>query len=191
MCDCQDMHKILPPLSINIYIGVLHSVTLMTLNIINLRDLKEIDKKILKCLIEDSHQSLRKIAETLGTTRQNISQRIKKLQEKNLIKSYSINFNTEIIDELRVNAYILFREDPDAQKREEHDIIIAEIPQIIRFSRLFGKYDGIIEIFVKNIDEITEVIKKLHDLVGIKETETFIIHTTIKDDEKSVILNLL
>jgi DNA-binding Lrp family transcriptional regulator len=159
--------------------------------ILNLTDLKEIDKKILRSLLENSHQPLEKIAEICGTTRQNISQKIKKLQEKDLIKSFTIQLNTQIIEELRVKAYILFHEDPNTKIRKENEKIIVNIPQITHYSRLFGKYDGIIEVLVNNNDEVTEIINKLHNLKGIKDTETFLVHTVLKDDEKSPILNLL
>ncbi|MHC1592336.1 MAG: Lrp/AsnC family transcriptional regulator [Candidatus Helarchaeales archaeon] len=163
----------------------------MTRELIKLRDLKEIDKKILKNLIEDGHQSLSKIAEKIGTTRQNVSLRIKKLQKKGIIESFSITLNNSIIEELQVKAYILFREEPDAKIRSHHEKEIMKMPQIVSFSRLFGKYDAIIEILARDNDEITEILKKLHELAGIKETETFIIHTTVKNDKSSAILHLL
>ncbi|TFF90214.1 MAG: Lrp/AsnC family transcriptional regulator [Promethearchaeota archaeon] len=158
---------------------------------IKLRDLRELDKNILKKLIENSSQPYTKIADTVGTTRQNISQRIKKLQEKNIIKSFTITLNDQIIDELKVKAYILLRESPDNKVREENEKLIAEIPQVTLFSRLFGKYDGIVEVIVRNNDELKEIMRKLHNFKGIKETETFIVHANIKNDKTSPILNLL
>ncbi|MFX0134558.1 MAG: Lrp/AsnC family transcriptional regulator [Candidatus Hodarchaeota archaeon] len=163
----------------------------MESKIFKISDLKETDKKILKSLLEDSNQSLSKIADKVGTTRQNISQRIKKLQEKDLINSYTIEINFQIIEELRVKAYILFREDPDTKVRKENEKKIVKIPQITNFSRLFGKYDGIIEILVKDNDEVTQILSELHKLEGIKETETFVVYNIIKTDIKSPILNLL
>ncbi|MFX1297824.1 MAG: Lrp/AsnC family transcriptional regulator [Promethearchaeota archaeon] len=158
---------------------------------IKLRDIREIDKRILFNLVEDSQQPFSEIAEKVGTTRQNISQKVKKFKEINLIKSFTINLNNEIIEELKVKAYILFREDPNTKIRKENENMIIKIPQIIKFCRLFGKYDGIIEILAKDNEEIAEIMSKLHSLEGIKETETFIMHTIIKNDEKAPILNLL
>ena len=54
----------------------------MSDDILKIQGLRDLDKKILKNLVEDSHQPLSKIAAKVGTTRQNVSQRIKKLQEK-------------------------------------------------------------------------------------------------------------
>lgn len=163
----------------------------MESKILKIRDLKETDKKILRCLLEDSNQPLSSISKQVGTTRQNVSQRIKKLEEKGLIKSFTIETNYQNIEELRVKAYILFREDPDSKTREENEKKIVRIPQVTEFSRLFGKYDGIIEILVKDNDEVKQIISELHKLGGIKETETFVVHSIIKINDKSPILNLL
>ncbi len=163
----------------------------MESKILKIRDLKETDKKILRCLLEDSNQPLSSISKQVGTTRQNVSQRIKKLEEKGLIKSFTIETNYQNIEELRVKAYILFREDPDSKTREENEKKIVRIPQVTEFSRLFGKYDGIIEILVKDNDEVRQIISELHKLGGIKETETFVVYNIIKLNDKSPILNLL
>jgi len=159
--------------------------------ILRIQGLRDLDRQILKNLIEDSHQPLSKIAEKVGTTRQNVSQRIKKLQEKNIIKSYTIDFNNQLIEELKVKAYILFREDPNVVVRKKNENMISKIPQITDFARLFGKYDGIIEVLVKDNNEVTEIINMLHKMKGIKETETFIVHNVVKEDKKAPILDLL
>jgi Lrp/AsnC family leucine-responsive transcriptional regulator len=163
----------------------------MTTKILTLRDLKDIDKKILRYLIEDSSQSLNTIAEKTGTTRQYISQRIKKLQEKNIIKNFTIDLNKQIFEELRLHAFILFREDPNTKIREENEKRFQNVPQITKFSRLFGKYDGILELIIKDNDELTNIVNQLHAFEGIKETETFIVHTFVKDDANAPILNIL
>ncbi|MHA1325234.1 MAG: Lrp/AsnC ligand binding domain-containing protein [Candidatus Helarchaeota archaeon] len=110
------------------------------------------------------------------------------MKERKIIKAYSLVLNTPLFDELKVKAYIFFREDPNIQIRKEDEHLIKNLPQVSKFSRLFGKYDGIIEISVKDNDEVTAIINKLHALQGIKETETFITHTILKDSEITPIL---
>ena len=68
-------------------------------------DLKSTDKKILLNLIEDSSQNLTDIAEKVGATRQTVSQRIKNLTEQQVIQSYTIDFNTQILEELSLTLW--------------------------------------------------------------------------------------
>ncbi|MHA1231156.1 MAG: Lrp/AsnC family transcriptional regulator, partial [Candidatus Helarchaeota archaeon] len=159
--------------------------------IVSLKKLKDLDKKILKNLIIDSNQSFNQIAEKLNTTRQHISQRIRKLRENNIIENFSIRINTSIIEELQVKAYILFREDPNPKIRKIDEKKLKNIPQISVIYRLFGKYDGIIKIYTSNLNELTEIVNRIHDIDGIKETETFIIYDRVKESEMGPILSLL
>jgi DNA-binding Lrp family transcriptional regulator len=44
---------------------------------------------------------------------------------------------------------------------------------------------------VKNNKDLTDLVKKIHDLKGVKETETFIVHSTIKDKPEDPIKKAL
>ena len=156
-----------------------------------LKELKETDKDILKHLIENSNQTHKQISDKIGTTRQTISQRIRKLEKSKVINSYSIKIDLEQIEELQTKAYILFREDPDEKIRKKNEEKIKSMSEVTEFSRLFGLYDGLLKIIVQDNSALKELVKTLQNFDGIKETETFIIHTRVKDDEMAPILHLL
>jgi DNA-binding Lrp family transcriptional regulator len=65
--------------------------------------------------------------------------------------------------------------------RRKNEETIKQWPQVSEFCRLFGKYDSIVEVLVKDNKELTDLVKKLHGLKGVRETETFIVHSTVKD----------
>jgi len=58
---------------------------------------------------------------------------------------------------------------------------IACMHQVSEFHRIFGKYDSIIKVLVEDKKELTNLVKRLHKLSGVRETETFIVHSTIKN----------
>ena len=92
---------------------------------------------------------------------------------------------------LSIQAYILMREDPHSDYRKETEEIVKSFPQVAEFQRIFGKYDSIAKVLVKNNKELTDLVKKIHDLNGVKETETFIVHSTIKDKPEDPIMKAL
>ena len=73
------------------------------------------------------------------------------------------------------------QEDPRSECRKETSEIVKSFPQVSEFKRLFGKYDSIVKVLVKDTKELSDLVRKLNDLNGVKETETFIVHSTIKD----------
>ena len=143
-------------------------------------NVKDLEKKILLNLLEKGQRPIVKIAEDLGVTRQTVTKKIEQMRDSGLIISFFPKLEPEILG-LSIQAYILMREDPRSDCRKETEEIVKSFPQVAEFQRIFGKYDSIAKVLVKNNKDLTDLVKKIHDLKGVKETETFIVHSTIKD----------
>ena len=141
---------------------------------------KDLEKKILLNLLEKGQRPILQIAKDLGVTRQTVAKKIKQMHDCGLIVAFFPKLEPEIMG-LSIQAYILMREDPRSDYRKETEEIVKNFPQVSEFQRIFGKYDSIVKVLVKNNKDLTDLIKQIHDLNGVKETETFIVHSTIKD----------
>ncbi len=142
--------------------------------------IKDLEKKILLNLLENGQRPILKIAEDIGVTRQTVAKKIEQMRDSGLILSFFPKIEPELLG-LTIQAYILMREDPRNDYRKETEEIVKSFPQVSEFQRIFGKYDSIAKVLVKNNKELTDLVKKIHNLNGVKETETFIVHSTIKD----------
>ncbi|MFC1487328.1 Lrp/AsnC family transcriptional regulator [Thermoproteota archaeon] len=151
---------------------------------------KDLEKRILLNLLEKGQRPILKIAEDVGCTRQTVAKKIEQMQESGLILSFFPKMDPEILG-LSIQAYILMREDPRSNCRKETEDIVKSFPQVSEFQRIFGKYDSITKVLVKNNKELTDLVKKIHNLNGVKETETFIVHSTIKDKPEDPIKKAL
>ena len=152
--------------------------------------IKNLEKKILFNLLEKGQRPILKIAEDLGVTRQTVAKKIEQMHDSGLIMSFFPKIETEILG-LSIQAYILMREDPRNECRKETEEIVQSYPQVSEFQRIFGKYDSIAKVLVKDNKELTDLVKKIHDLNGVKETETFIVHSTVKDKPEDPIKKIL
>ena len=152
--------------------------------------IKNLEKKILFNLLEKGQRPILKIAEDLGVTRQTVAKKIEQMHDSGLILSFFPKIETEILG-LSIQAYILMREDPRNECRKETEEIVQSYPQVSEFQRIFGKYDSITKVLVKDNKELTDLVKKIHDLNGVKETETFIVHSTVKDKPEDPIKKIL
>ena len=151
---------------------------------------KDLEKKILLNLLEKGQRPVVKIAADLGVTRQTVAKKIEQMHASGLIISFFPKMKPEILG-LSIQAYILMREDPRSDYRKETEEIVKSFPQVAEFQRIFGKYDSIAKVLVKNNKELTDLVKKIHDLKGVKETETFIVHSTVKDKPEDPIKKAL
>ena len=152
--------------------------------------IKDLDKKILLNLLEKGQRPILKIAEDIGVTRQTVAKKLEQMHESGLLVSFFPKLEPEVLG-LSIQAYILMREDPRSECRKETEEIVKSFPQVSEFQRIFGKYDSIAKVLVKDNKELTDLVKRIHDLNGVKETETFIVHSTIKDKPEDPIKKAL
>ena len=151
---------------------------------------KDLEKKILLNLLEKGQRPTLKIAEDLGITRQTVAKKLEQMRNSGLILAFAPKMEPELLG-LTIQAYILMNEDPHNEARKQTEEIVKSFPQVSEFQRIFGKYDSIAKVLVKNNKELTDLVKKIHDLKGVQDTETFIVHSTIKDKPEDPIKKAL
>ncbi len=152
--------------------------------------MRELDQKILLQLIKDSEQPVTKIAKKVGASRQTVAKKIKQLKEEGIIASFTARLNPEKFG-LSTKAYILLHEDSREELRRKNMAAIKQFHQVTEFYRLFGRYSAILEVLVRDSKELTKLVKRIHRLKGVRETETFIVHSAVKDLPQAPFLQIL
>ncbi len=152
--------------------------------------MKELDKKIIYQLLKNADQPIVEIAEKVGASRQTVSKKINKFKDDGVIKGITAKLDPEKFG-LSVRAYVFLQEEPEDEIRKENEDKINEFPQVSKFFRLFGRYSGVLEVWSEDRDELTSLVKEIHELDGVKETETFLIHSTVKEEPEVPFFNEL
>lgn len=152
--------------------------------------MRDLDKKVLLQLIKNSEQPVREIARKVGASRQTVAKKIKQLRATDVIDSFSVRLNPEKFG-LGTKAYILLREDPSAELRKKNETSIKQFHQVTEFYRLFGRYSAVLEVLVRDSRELTKLVKRIHGLKGVRETETFIVHSVVKEKPEDPFVGVL
>lgn len=152
--------------------------------------MNDLDKKILLELLKDADQPKVDIAEKVDASRQTVSKKIKKFKESELIEDLKVKIDPEKIG-LEVRAFVFLQEAPQEEVRERIEKEIRKMPNVSKFFRLFGRYSGILEVWSGDRGELSSLVKKIHELEGIKETETFIVHDVLKDRPEDPLIEFL
>jgi DNA-binding Lrp family transcriptional regulator len=146
--------------------------------------LDEIDLTIIRALSKNGKESYEKIANECGVTAQTISDRVKKLRNKNIITRFTIdvdpvkvNYPIEFICELDINASVM--DDVLAQIEEIEEIHIIKITTGIHDILCIGNAQNI-----ENLHDIVE--RKISTIPGVNKTYTSI---TLKKIKQNQILN--
>lgn len=139
------------------------------------------DKKILRQLLKNCLVPMSDVAADIGTTRQTVAKKIELFKKSGLIKLFTIKLDPEKLG-LKIRAFVLLREDPESETKKINENVIKEIPQVTSYYTLFGRYDAVAEVLTKDKTELTNLVKQIRQLKGIKDTETFIIQYIVKDE---------
>jgi len=148
------------------------------------------DKKILVELLKDGRKSFADLAISCKMTRQSIFSRIKSLRRKGIIKNFTVDLDQQKLG-LNLKAYILISAHSSEKSREKASEILVKFPQISQIHKLFGRFDFLIEILVKDINELSNIVGEIHKLEMINKTETMIVRKNIKYDIQHPIENAL
>lgn len=141
--------------------------------------LNDTDKKILKNLLEDARFSSRQIAKKIGVSVGTVLSRIKKMEEKGLIKGYSAILDQ---DKLGYQLTVLTEITVSKGKLLEMEKEIAKIPNVCGVYDITGLTDAVILAKFKNREQLGGFTKYLLSLPYLERTNTHVVLTTVKEN---------
>ncbi len=146
------------------------------------------DRLLLKELIEDSRQKITSLSRKCHITRQSIYNKINVFRRRGV--KFTVDINPREVG-LKVRAYTLVTIDRGVRLREETDEIIKKFKGISQIHYLLGRFDIMLEIIVRDVDELSDLIRKISGLPLVRKTETLTVYETVKLDNKDPLLRIL
>lgn len=143
---------------------------------------------LLKELIEDSRQKITELAKKSSLTRQSVYEKIKEFSRKGF--RFTIDINPKDVG-LNLMAYILIVADPNISFRKETDAIIKEFKEISQIHYILGRFDVIVEVMVKDMEEFRDVLTKIQNLPAVRKTETLMVYETTKQNRLDPIIKAI
>jgi DNA-binding Lrp family transcriptional regulator len=142
-------------------------------------ELEEVDEKILRHLVEDARLSNRQIAKRVGVSVGTVLSRIKKMEEKGLIKGYSALLDDEKLGyQLTVVTEITVSKGKLAEIENE----IAKIPNVCGVYDVTGLTDAFAIAKFRTREDLSHFTKRLLALPYLERTNTHVVLTTVKEN---------
>lgn len=132
----------------------------------------EIDKKILKFLIENTRTPFTEIAKSINVSAGTIHVRVKKLEDMGVIKGTSLTVDYE-----RVGYEFVAYVGVLLTKTNKKDAVIdklKKIPNVTVAHIVSGKYNIFCKIRAKNTSDAKDVIYRIDEIEEILRTESMI-----------------
>ncbi len=142
-------------------------------------ELDEVDRGIINILQNDARTPYTEVAKQLKVSDATIHVRVRKLEDAEIIKKYTIVVNPEKVGKPQA-AHILVNINPG--KMQEVTKRLIQIEDIYEIHEIHGRYDLLLKLHTESIpklrDIITEIIRKIP---GILSTEVLTGFKTWKD----------
>jgi DNA-binding Lrp family transcriptional regulator len=140
--------------------------------------LDDLDKEILRIMIEDCSLSVRKIARMLGKSPTIISKKIQRLKDLGVLEKCTAVINYRKLG-YNLMALILFN--VVGAHIEEVEKILASELNVRGVYDITGQYDVAVLALFKDVEELDKFIKKILKHPHIKGSVTSVIFKAVKD----------
>lgn len=148
----------------------------------------QVDKKILEELQKNGRMSNVELAKKCNLAPSSMLARVRRLDKgeggKGIITSYRAIISPKAVG-YNVQALIMVNLDQHQLKSiASFEESITSIPEVKTGYRVTGQYDYVLHAVLRDIDHLDEFVKtKLASIPGMGRQETFIIFSSVKEDE--------
>ena len=133
----------------------------------------KIDKIIIKGLIKNARISIMQLSKLSGISGAAVHQRLKKLENSNLITGSKINLNAKLLG-FKTIAFVgvfLYKAMINTEAVKKLD----EIPEILECHYTTGNWSIFLKILCRDNEHLMNILnKKIQTIKGVSRTETFI-----------------
>ena len=139
------------------------------------------DKTILNMLQDNARIAFKRIAEKIGVSEATIFVRVKKLQEKGVIKRFTALVSPELVGK-SLTAFVLLSTDP--KKIEDVLATLSSINDVYEVYDVTGTYYAIVKIRTENREKLAAIIDQIGMIDGVTRTETAIVLRCVKEETR-------
>jgi Lrp/AsnC family transcriptional regulator len=140
----------------------------------NVPQLDDSDRRILRALQRDSARSQRELADEVGMSQSACWRRLKSLEESGLITGHTIRLDPQAVG-LELTIFMMVRTRQHSSKwlatfRTE----VSAIPNVIDFFRIAGDYDYMLKIVAADMNDFDRVYQRIIAKVELESVTSYV-----------------
>ncbi|HEY0460405.1 MAG TPA: Lrp/AsnC family transcriptional regulator [Pyrinomonadaceae bacterium] len=140
--------------------------------------INEIDRKILNILQTDARIANVEIARQVGLAPSAVLERIRKLEERGVIKGFETKLDAAAVD-FGLTAFVAVRTHDCCA---ETDRFLAEIPEVLEVHDVAGEDSYLLKVRAKNTEDLARILReRLKNVPNVASTKTTVVLQTIKE----------
>jgi len=144
--------------------------------------LDEIDLKMLKHLQKDGRSQRNKLAEIVHLSVPSVSERMRKLEEKDLIKGYYAVLDSKLFN-FDITAFVFVEVDGS----DNYNTFVKNIsmePEVLECHSITGDGSHILKIRTENTDSFEKLLSRIQSLDGVNKTRSNVVLSSFKETQE-------
>lgn len=142
----------------------------------------DLDIKILNMLQENGRVKRKDLADAVGLSLPSLSERMKKLEEKEIIEGYYTKLDRKSFGyDIMVYILVIMDSSRNYAKLAEQ---VNKTPEIIECHAILGEGSHILKVTVKDTEALEKLLSKIQSWTGVTRTITNYVLSTIKETTK-------
>jgi Lrp/AsnC family leucine-responsive transcriptional regulator len=139
----------------------------------------EIDLQILKLLRQDGRMAHSAIAKSVGLSGPAVHDRVRKLEQKGVIASYTAVLDPDILERPHVAfALVTLSEGEEFAADEPIVARICEEPDVLEFHRIAGQDCYLVKMRTRTNKDLELLLRRIRSIRGVARTRTTIVLST-------------
>ena len=140
--------------------------------------INEIDSQILNIIQQDARIANAEIARQVGLAPSAVLERVKKLEERGVIRGYAAELDAAQIG-FGLTAFIFVR---TKDCSDEADRLLTAIPEVLEVQDVAGDEDYLLKVRAKDTEDLARILReKLKNVPNVISTRTTVVLRTIKE----------
>jgi len=144
--------------------------------------LDETDVLILNHLQDNGRAQRNKLAEIVGLSVPSVSERMRKLEERNLIEGYHAILNSKQFN-LDITAFIFVEVDGSANYPKFVEEV-ATVSEVLECHSITGDGSHILKIRTRNTETLEQLLSKIQSWEGVKKTRSNLVLSSYKETRR-------
>lgn len=137
----------------------------------------EIDRRIIRLLVEDGRLSVTELADAVHLSLSAASQRLRRLRESGAIERFTIRLDSAAVGR-PIDALVDLQLSPGAPWSGIDDAL-RDNPDVVDAVHLTGGFDYQIRVRSRSIDDLDRLLQRLKERLGVRETSTRVVLHTV------------
>jgi Lrp/AsnC family leucine-responsive transcriptional regulator len=122
--------------------------------------LDPIDRKIVAALVDNARMSLKDLAQRVGLSSPGVSERLRRLEERKVIRAYTLDVNPAALG-YTLQAIVRIRPLPGKLRTVEK--LIAGVAQLCECDKVTGDDCFVARLHLRSMEELDEILGRITD----------------------------